>query len=106
MDYQNYLWALAVLLMVLGLIAVMAWLVRRLGLIPGLPALGRGGRRLQMVEMTPLDSKHRLALVRRDDLEHLVLLGPNTATVVESGIRATSSGLPPAARPARTVAGS
>ncbi|MDP6352697.1 MAG: flagellar biosynthetic protein FliO [Alphaproteobacteria bacterium] len=97
MDYRTYLWALIVLLMVLGLIAVMAWLVRRLGLSPGTVGLGRGGRRLQLVEMTPLDAKHRLALIRRDDVHHLVLLGANTTTVVESGIRvASSEAAPPA----------
>jgi len=39
-----------------------------------------------VVETAFLGPKHRLVLVRRDDVEHLVLIGPNSNTVVESGI--------------------
>ena len=75
------------LLLVLGLIALAAWALRRFG--PGGlgVSLGRGDRtrRLSVVESLPLDPRHRLVLVRRDDREHLLLLGAGE-TVVESGI--------------------
>jgi flagellar protein FliO/FliZ len=37
--------------------------------------------------------RQRLALVRRDDVEHLVLIGPDGASVIEAGIA------PPKAEP-------
>ena len=48
-----------------------------------------GGRtaRLGVVEALPIDSRRRLVLVRRDGVEHLLLLGANGETVVERGIK-------------------
>jgi flagellar protein FliO/FliZ len=71
------------LVLVLGLIALCAWALRRFG--PGSMARPAAGRRLAIVESLPLDARHRLVLVRRDDREHLLLLGA-AETVVESGI--------------------
>jgi flagellar protein FliO/FliZ len=41
-------------------------------------------RRLQTVEVLPLDSKTRAVLLRRDDTEHLVVIGPDSLAVVET----------------------
>jgi flagellar protein FliO/FliZ len=41
-------------------------------------------RRLQTVEILPLDSKTRAVLLRRDDTEHLVVIGPDSLAVVET----------------------
>lgn len=43
-------------------------------------------RRLHIVEIMPLDSRRRAVLLRRDDREHLVILGGNGETVIETGI--------------------
>lgn len=43
-------------------------------------------RRLRVKEMLPLDGRRRLVLIQRDDTQHLVILGPNGETVVETGI--------------------
>lgn len=43
-------------------------------------------RRLKIVEITPLDGRRRLVLLRRDDREHLVILSTTGETVVETGI--------------------
>lgn len=92
--YGRFALALAV---VLGLIAGFAWLMRKYGqgrLTPG----GMRGR-LGIVEFTSLDARRRLVLVRRDDVEHLLLLGPAGETVVETGIvpPATGTAVPTAA---------
>ncbi|HEX9466626.1 MAG TPA: flagellar biosynthetic protein FliO [Alphaproteobacteria bacterium] len=88
-------WGLAVrfvlaLALVLALIAAATWLARRyLGsaMMGGLV----GRRRLSVVESVMLDGKSRLVLVRRDNAEHLLVLGPAGAAVVESGIPAPST---------------
>ena len=50
-----------------------------------------GGRnrktRLAVMDATPVDSHRRLVLIRRDDIEHLLLIGGPTDVVVERDIR-------------------
>lgn len=58
---------------------------------------GRNRRaRLAVMDATPVDSRRRLVLVRRDDVEHLILIGGPTDVVVERDIRL----MPRQARPA------
>jgi flagellar protein FliO/FliZ len=79
--YTRFVLALAAILVLLGLFA---WLGRRFGLAG---RLARGGkRRLAIVEIAPIDGKRRLVLLRRDHIEHLVLLGPDNALLIEQGI--------------------
>lgn len=100
MSWEAYLRYLLALIAVLALIALIAWAIRRFGLA-GASAIGRPGRRrLAVVEVLAIDAKRRLVLVRRDQVEHLVLLGTTTETVIETGIWSpTESGPMPPARP-------
>jgi hypothetical protein len=74
-------------LIVLGLIGATAWAVRRFG-AGRLGGAGTRGRqpRLAVVEYASVDSRRRLILVRRDNIEHLVLIGGPTDVVVEANI--------------------
>jgi flagellar protein FliO/FliZ len=85
--YSRFLLALVA---VLGLLAGFAWLARRFGLAGRSFAAG-GKRRLAIVEVAPIDAKRRFILIRRDTVEHLVLLGTDSATVIESGIAAPAA---------------
>lgn len=78
---------------VLAMIAAAAWLARRYYAPLG-PARPGGRRRLGIVESLAVDSRCRLLLVQRDGAEHLLLIGPSGALVVERAIR--RDGLPPA----------
>lgn len=75
--------ALLLLVVVLGLIR----LFRGLGggtFVAG----GRNRRtRLAVMDAAAIDSRRRLVLVRRDDVEHLVLIGGPTDVVIERDIR-------------------
>jgi flagellar protein FliO/FliZ len=84
MEFDRYFRFILVLVFVLGLVVVLGWVLKRSG-IGGKAIIGKG-RRLGVVETAFLGPKHRLVLVRRDAVEHLVLIGPNYASVVESGI--------------------
>ncbi len=57
-----------------------------------------GGRnrktRLAVMDATAVDSHRRLVLVRRDDIEHLLLIGGPTDVVVEREIRLTAGRRP------------
>lgn len=73
---------LALIVVVLLLLAV-AWLFRRLfsGSFHG----AKGGR-LSVVDATSIDHHRRLVLLRRDDVEHLVMIGGPNDVLVESRI--------------------
>jgi flagellar protein FliO/FliZ len=94
MDAGNYVRFVAALLFVLALIAFATWLARRFGLGGQAVSVRRNDRRLKVVESIAVDSKHRAILLRRDDTEHLVLLGANCDVVVESGIKAPAPKTP------------
>jgi flagellar protein FliO/FliZ len=79
--------AIGALVFVLALIGLVAWLMRRFG--PAL-RLGRVGR-LRLVETIALDSRRRLVLVRRDETEHLLMIGGAGDVVIETGIDASST---------------
>ena len=91
-DYEDYLRFALALAFVLALIVAIGWVARRLGL-GGAPQAPSGRRRrLGVVEALPVDAKRRLVLVRRDGVEHLVLLGTGSETLVEAGIRPPDDG--------------
>jgi flagellar protein FliO/FliZ len=86
MEFTTYLRFMVALILVIGLILGFAWVLKRFGLMGNLHgAMGRK-RRLVTIEAASLDNRHRIFLVRRDNVEHLVLVGPNTSQVIERGI--------------------
>ncbi|MGE4062836.1 MAG: FliO/MopB family protein [Rhodospirillaceae bacterium] len=94
MDFATYFKAFLGLAIVLGLIVGLSWLLKRIGFGDALRGpLGRK-RRLATVEAVMLDSRHKAVLIRRDDVEHLVLVGPNTSQVIEHGIPAPAPSPP------------
>jgi flagellar protein FliO/FliZ len=70
---------------VVGLIGICAMLLKHYGGKTLLKA--KEGSRLEVLEMRYLDSRRKLALVRRDNAEHLLLLADGRETVIESGIK-------------------
>ncbi|OWV83864.1 flagellar biosynthesis protein FliO [Rhizobium sp. N122] len=72
---------LALLLLILVL-----WVIRRRAPSPFV----RGGRnrqpRLQVLDAAAVDTRRRLVLVRRDDVEHLIMIGGPSDIVIESRI--------------------
>ncbi len=87
MDFDLYLRFALALILVLGLIVLLAWLLRRFGMGVKMTR----SRRLGVVEAHMLGPRHRLMLIRRDDVEHLVIVGPASETVIETGIKHTGS---------------
>jgi flagellar protein FliO/FliZ len=85
---------LGALVLVIALIFALAWVAKRLG-FGGRVAAGRGKRRLGVQEVLSLDSKRRLFLIKRDGVEHLLLIGLNDDVVVETGIVPPVADAPP-----------
>ena len=86
MEIETYLRFLVILALVLGLIALCAWVARRFGLGGALAATKGGTTRLAIVEVKVIDPRRKLVLLRRDEKEHLVLLGPNQDLLIENSI--------------------
>ncbi|MEM6617519.1 MAG: flagellar biosynthetic protein FliO, partial [Pseudomonadota bacterium] len=77
---------------VLVLIVITAWVIKRIsgGGLGGNWSRGRD-HRLEVIDAAAVDPKRRLVLVRRDDKEHLILIGGATDIVVETGIDAPAT---------------
>jgi len=84
-DFWTLLRFAGALVFVLALIGGVSWAARRYLAIAGTSA-GAGRRRLAVTESVLIDGKSRLVLVRRDDREHLLVVGPTSTVVVESNI--------------------
>lgn len=71
------------------------WLIRsRTGPSPFV----RGGKnrqpRLQVLDAAAVDARRRLVLIRRDGVEHLIMIGGPTDIVIESGISTAAPAMP------------
>ena len=77
--YMQYIVTLAIALAVL-LVGLLVY-----KLLSG-PVMGRKGQRLGISEYHEIDKTRRLVLVRRDETEHLILIGGAQDVVIESGI--------------------
>lgn len=80
-DIARYFGAL---LLVLALVGFAGLAARRFG-VPGV-SKSNATRRLTVVETLMIGPKQRLYLIRRDDVEHLIVIGADGTHVVETGI--------------------
>src|SRR2546423_14123179 len=72
---------------VLALIGLTFWLIRRFGTARVGAAAQRGRQpRLAVIDAAPVDGRRRLVLVRRDNVEHLLMIGGPSDIVVEQNI--------------------
>ncbi|MGB3273873.1 MAG: flagellar biosynthetic protein FliO, partial [Xanthobacteraceae bacterium] len=72
---------------VLALIGLVTWLIRRFAgnRLGGSAARGRMPR-LAVIDAAAVDGRRRLVLVRRDNVEHLLMIGGPSDIVVEPNI--------------------
>jgi flagellar protein FliO/FliZ len=92
---QTVVYIVAVVAILL-LLALFAFVLRRLASgAGGLSNLGRNRQpRLGIVDSFALDRQRQLVIVRRDAVEHLLLIGGNSDVVIESNIVRTISAAP------------
>ncbi len=74
--------------LVMALIGLTAWLIRQFS--SARPSGGTGGRarqpRLAVLDSAVVDARRRLVLIRRDNVEHLLMIGGPTDVVVEANV--------------------
>ena len=79
----NFIIAFAFVLLLIG---AAAWLVRRFG-ATRLDAAARGRQpRLAVVDSAAVDGRRKLVIIRRDNVEHLLMIGGPSDVVVETNI--------------------
>src|SRR3989442_22245 len=84
---QSGLKILFFVIVVLALLALAFWLLCRFGggRLGGGAARGRQPR-LAVIDQATVDGRRRLVLIRRDNVEHLLIIGGPTDVVVEQNI--------------------
>jgi len=88
MDFDTLILGVATLLFAVALFALLVWAFRTfLGKSSGAARRHAPEKRLSVVEIAAVDAKRTLYLVRRDDVEHLVMIGGPVDVVVETGIK-------------------
>lgn len=85
MEMAAYLRVIVSLTLVVGLMMAVLWALRRFN-IGGMVARPGARRRVAVVETMAVDSRRRLLLVRRDGVEHLLMIGGTHDLVIEGGI--------------------
>jgi hypothetical protein len=94
---NTFLTAIFALGAVIVAILLVLWLLKVLSRASGNMTRGRN-RRLAVVDSLALDPKRQLLIIRRDNVEHLILTGGPQDVVVETGIAVEEA---PAAQPTR-----
>ncbi|OFW88588.1 MAG: hypothetical protein A3J37_05920 [Alphaproteobacteria bacterium RIFCSPHIGHO2_12_FULL_45_9] len=87
METNEVLRFLSALVFVISLMGGLWLILKKMGINGGFTLQQGKKRRLALVEMLPIDTKHKAVLLRCDDKDHLVILGPNGETVVEKSIQ-------------------
>src|SRR3569833_589187 len=84
MEFIDVLRYFGALILVLAMVGGAGLFARRFG-VPGVTRAA-SDKRLAVVETLMIGPRQRLFIVRRDNVEHLVLSTPDGASVIESGI--------------------
>ncbi len=85
-ELPQFIRLILALAFVLALMGGLAFLSKKLGLSNNASVKSGGKKRLQIVEALPLDARRRLAIIKCDEREHLVILNANSETVIEKNI--------------------
>ena len=92
MDYTDYIRFAGALLIVLALMGGLSLLLRKVGMGGHAPLTLGSNKRIKVKETTALDYRRRLFLVEFDDKEHLILLGQNGETLIQSQDKTKAAG--------------
>lgn len=101
-DLNELIIYVAALLFIVALIAIGAWALKWFsgGRSGGVSFLRGRERRLGVIEAVSMDARRKLVLIKRDDVEHLIMIGGPIDLVIETGIASRRAAEPMVAAPA------
>lgn len=76
--------AFSALLFILALLGILAWSVRRFGLLPGQPRIKPGQKQIDIVESRMVDGRNRLLVVKWHGKEYLLASNPDGITHIDA----------------------
>src|SRR5215472_8682454 len=81
---------------VLGLMGVLFWALKRYGSerLGGVTGRDRRQPRLAVIDAAAVDGRRRLILIRRDNVEHLLMIGGPSDVVIEPNIVRAAAAAP------------
>lgn len=96
LDLNTVILSIAGLLFIVALLVLTVWAFKAI-FGQGDTGTAKKGRerRLSVVETAQVDGNRKLCLVRRDDVEHLLIIGGPVDLVVETGIKGRPMPLQP-----------
>lgn len=88
-DFNTIVLAVAAILFVIALGSLVAWAFKTFfgGSSSGAGFMRPRDKRLGVIETASVDAKRKLFLLRRDDVEHLVMIGGPIDMLIETGIK-------------------
>ncbi|VAW04658.1 hypothetical protein MNBD_ALPHA01-554 [hydrothermal vent metagenome] len=93
MEVSAYFQFILALFFVLGLILLIAYGAKKFGMMARITINSAKSkeRRLNIVEILPVDARRKLMLIRRDDVEHLIMLSAERDIVIERDIKSVAA---------------
>jgi flagellar protein FliO/FliZ len=92
-DYARFIFALLFVLALMGGLYMALQYFTNKGSLGSLKLNAK--RRLKIIEVLPIDQKHKAVLISRDGVtEHLVILGASSETILETNIIPPASETP------------
>lgn len=82
MDLSQYLQLGLALIIVLGLMALLSFILKKVNMAQS--GINGKNNRLKIVEQRMIDPKNKLMIIRCDDKDHLVISGQNGNTVIKT----------------------
>lgn len=76
--------AFSVLFIMLGLLGLTAWAVKKFGLLPGQPKLTGKKKQLAVIDSQMLDARNRLVVVNWRGRDYFLGTGQNGVTLIDS----------------------
>jgi flagellar protein FliO/FliZ len=86
---ESVIYAISLILLI-GVCGLGFWFARQSLGLGGMPLFTPKPRRLGVVEATAIDGRRRLLLIRRDNVEHLIMTGGPVDVIIETGISAVA----------------
>lgn len=82
MDFTQYIQLGIALAFVLALMGLLSFILKKINFAQS--GMANKNARIKIIEQRMIDSKHKIAIIRCDNKDHLVILGQNGDTVIKA----------------------